>query len=180
MLEILSDGLRGKARIPSSTVSSILEVRTTPATPFPDDADICQVVIDPETDIPTKQLTRYAEDGVFYLLSHTPTEHFAQADYVAAETVAKLITLLADKDLISLINIISGLHAEVCRPRFTFNPFSNSLVSAFPGLGQPFEHGISYFPPHSRPSRLLSPKSSSPISRSSSAVSSPLFVITYN
>lgn len=27
MLEILSDGLRGKARIPSSTVSSVLEVR---------------------------------------------------------------------------------------------------------------------------------------------------------
>ena len=27
MLEILSDGLRGKARVPSSTVSSILEVR---------------------------------------------------------------------------------------------------------------------------------------------------------
>ena len=29
MLEMLSDGLRGKARIPSSTVSSVLEVGTT-------------------------------------------------------------------------------------------------------------------------------------------------------
>jgi hypothetical protein len=77
------------------------------------------VVIDPETDVPTKQLVRYAEDGTFYLLSYTPTEHFAQADYIAAETVAKLIALLADKDLVSLINVVSGLHAEVRRPWFT-------------------------------------------------------------
>ena len=87
-------------------------------TTFQDCADTCQVVIDPETDTPTKQLVRYAEDGVFYLLSYTPTEHFAQADHIAAETVAKLITLLADKDLTSLINIVSGLYVEVRRPRF--------------------------------------------------------------
>lgn len=77
------------------------------------------MVIDPETDVPTKQLVRYAEDGTFYLLSYTPTEHFAQADYIAAETVAKLIALLADKDLVSLINVVSGLHAEVRRSWFT-------------------------------------------------------------
>jgi len=92
------------------------------------------VVIDPETDTPTKQLVRYAEDGVFYLLSYTPTEHFVQADYIAAETVAKLITLLADKDLISLINIISGLYVEVRRPPLTFGSFSNTPASALPGL----------------------------------------------
>lgn len=34
VLEILSDGLRGKVRIPSSTISSILEVRT-PERPTP-------------------------------------------------------------------------------------------------------------------------------------------------
>lgn len=71
------------------------------------------MVIDPETDIPTKKLIRYAEDGAFYLLSYTPTEHFAQADYLAAETVAKSITLLVEKDLVSLIHIISALHTEV-------------------------------------------------------------------
>lgn len=71
------------------------------------------MVVDAETDIPTKQLVRYAEDGVFYLLSYAPTEHFAQADYIAAETVARLMTLLADKELVSLINIVSGLYAEV-------------------------------------------------------------------
>lgn len=70
------------------------------------------MIIDPETDIPTKKLIRYAEEGAFYLLSYTPTEHLAQAEYVAAETVAKLITMLAEKDLRSLINIVSGLHAE--------------------------------------------------------------------
>lgn len=64
-------------------------------------------------DIPTKKLIRYAEDGTFFLLSYTPTEHFAQADYIAAETVAKLTTLLADKDLISLMTIVSGLYTEV-------------------------------------------------------------------
>ena len=116
MLEILSDGLRGKTRIPSSTISSILEVRMFKRPTRPGDPNVCQVVIDPETDIPTKQLVRYAEDGTFYLLSYTPTEHFAQADYIAAETVAKLITLLVDKDLMALITIISGLHTEVRSP----------------------------------------------------------------
>lgn len=125
MLEILSDGLRGKARVPSSTVSSILEVRITQRSTRTDVADACQVVIDPEMDIPAKQLARYAEDGTFYLLSYTPTEHFAQADCIAAETVAKLITLLADKGLVSLINIISGLNAEVRRPWLTCS-LSNS------------------------------------------------------
>ena len=149
-------------------------------TTFQDGADTCQVVIDPETDTPTKQLVRYAEDGMFYLLSYTPTEHFAQADYIAAETVAKLITLLADKDLISLINIISGLNVEVRRPLFTFGSFSNAPVSALPGLAQPFERGILSFPPHSKSSRLWSPKSSSPSSRSSSAVSNSPSAITCN
>lgn len=74
------------------------------------------MVIDPEMDIPTKKLIRYAEDGTFYLLSYTPTEHFIQADYIAAETVAKLITLLVDKDLVSLVRIVSGLNAEVRPP----------------------------------------------------------------
>lgn len=40
MLEILSDGLRGKARVPSSTVSSILEVRTSQRPAFREGADI--------------------------------------------------------------------------------------------------------------------------------------------
>ena len=40
MLEILSDGLRGKARIPSSTVSSILEVRTNRRPTFSEGADM--------------------------------------------------------------------------------------------------------------------------------------------
>ena len=74
------------------------------------------MVVDPETDIPTKQLIRYAEDGAFYLLAYAPTEHFAQEDYIAAETVAKLITSLADKELVALISIISGLQAEVRLP----------------------------------------------------------------
>jgi hypothetical protein len=91
---------------------------------------------------------------MFYLLSYTPTEHFAQADYIAAETVARLITLLADKELVSLINVVSGLHAEVRCPWFTFDSLSNSSFSALPGLAQPFERGISCSPRHSRPSRL--------------------------
>jgi len=103
------------------------------------------VVIDPETDIPTKRLVRYAEDGTFYLLSYTSTEHFAQADYIAAETVAKLITLLADKDLVALINIISGLHVEVRRPWSTSGSPSNSSFSVPPGLVRQFERGISCF-----------------------------------
>ena len=154
MLEILSDGLRGKARIPSSTVSSILEVRMAERVTRPEDANVCQVVIDPETDIPTKQLVRYAEDGIFYLLSYTPTEHFAQADYIAAETVAKLIALLADKDLVSLINIISGLHAEVSSPLFAFDLLSSSFLSVPLEPARPFERGISCFPSQSRSSRL--------------------------
>ena len=94
------------------------------------------MVIDPETDIPTKQLVRYAEDGTFYLLSYTPTEHFAQADYIAAETVAKLIIQLADKDLVALISIISGLHAEVSRPWLTIDSLSNTSFSVPPGLAR--------------------------------------------
>jgi len=95
-------------------------------------ADICQVVIDPETDVPIKQLVRYAEDGTFYLLSYTPTEHFSQADYIAAETVAKLITLLADKDLVSLIHIVSGLHAEVRYPCSTMTCSPTRSSAPFP------------------------------------------------
>lgn len=112
------------------------------------------MVIDPETDVPAKQLIRYAEDGIFYLLSYTPTENFAQSDYIAAETVARLIALLADKDLVSLVNIISGLRAEVRCPRFTLDSLSDSFFSVPPELAQPFGHGISCFPPRSRPSRL--------------------------
>jgi hypothetical protein len=41
MIEILSDGLRGKARIPSSTISSILEVRIYRRPTFPEGADTC-------------------------------------------------------------------------------------------------------------------------------------------
>lgn len=139
-----------------------------------------QVVIDPEADVPTKRLARYAEDGVFYLLSYAPTEQFAQADYVAAETVAKLIILLTDKDLVSLINIVSGLHAEVRCLRFTFDPSSNSPVSVLPGLVQPFERGISCSPQHSGPSRLWLPKSSSPSSHSSPTVTNSLSATTCN
>ena len=40
MLEILSDGLRGKARIPPSTVSSILEVRIIQKSTFLAGADV--------------------------------------------------------------------------------------------------------------------------------------------
>ena len=39
MLEILSDGLRGKARVPSSTLSSILEVRIIQRPAFLEGAD---------------------------------------------------------------------------------------------------------------------------------------------
>ena len=143
MLEILSDGLRGKTRIPSSTVSSILEVRITERLTCLDDPNVCQVVVDPEIDIPTKQLVRYAEDGMYYLLSYAPAEHFAQADYIAAETVAKLITTLADKDLMALITIISGLHAEVRHPWLTPGSLSNSSFSVPPGLARQSERGIS-------------------------------------
>jgi len=84
---------------------------------------------------------------MFYLLSYTPTEHFAQSDYIAAETVARLIALLADKDLVSLVNVISGLHVEVRRPRFVLDSLSDSSFSVPPGLAQSFGRGISYFPP---------------------------------
>ena len=117
---------------------------------------------------------------MFYLLSYTPTEHFAQTDYVAAETVAKLVALLAGKDLVSLINIVSSLHAEVCRPRFTFDSFSHSFASALPELARPSERGTFCFLPHSRPSRLWSPKSSFPSSHSSSAVSNSPSATTCN
>lgn len=153
MLEILSDGLRGKARMPSSTISSILEVRTIHRSIFLGSADIFQVVIDPETDIPTKKLIRFAEDGAFYLLSYTPTEHFAQADYIAAETVAKSIASLAEKDLISLINIVSGFHAEVGLSQLTFDQLSNPPCSVLRELAQLSGHGIFFFLFHSRPNR---------------------------
>jgi hypothetical protein len=94
--------------------------------------------------LPTRRLVRYAEDGTFYLLSYTPTEHFAQADYIAAETVAKSITLLADKDLVSLITIISGLHTEVRRPWLTLGSLSNSSFSVPPGW---FSSSSMEFPP---------------------------------
>jgi hypothetical protein len=92
------------------------------------------VVVDPETDIPTKQLIRYAQDGAFYLLAYAPTEHFAQEDYIAAETVAKLITSLADKDLVALINIVSGLQAEVRLPGLALDRLSNHSRSVLRGL----------------------------------------------
>jgi hypothetical protein len=136
------------------------------------------VVIDPETDIPIKKLIRYAEDGTFYLLSYAPTEHFAQADYIAAETVAKSITLLADKDLVSLINIVSGLQAEVRPPWFILHQPTNPPGSVLHELAQSSGRGISFFSLHSRPSRLLLPKSSSPSSQSSSAVSNSLSATT--
>jgi hypothetical protein len=82
-------------------------------------------------DIQTKNLIRYAEDGTFYLLSYTPTEHFIQADYIAAETVAKLTTLLADKDLVSLVHIVSGLHTEVRPPWLVLDQPSNHPLASF-------------------------------------------------
>lgn len=134
--------------------------------------------MDPEMDTPKKKLTRYAEDGTFYLLSYTPTEHFAQADYIAAETVAKLITLLADKDPVSLINIVSGLRTEVRRPWLAVDRLSNHPHSVLHEPAQSSGRGISFFLSHSKPSRLWLPKSSSPSSRSSPAVSNSLSATT--
>ena len=135
------------------------------------------MVIDPEMDIPTKKLIRYAEDGTFYLLSYTPTEHFIQADFIAAETVARLITLLVDKDPAPLMNIVSGLHAEVRPPHIAFRQLSNNPHSVLHEPVQSFGRGISSSSLHSRPSRLRLRMSSSPSSHSSPAVSNSLSVI---
>lgn len=138
------------------------------------------MVLDPEMDIPTKELIRYAEDGTFYLLSYTPTDHFVQADYIAAETVAKLITLLVDKDLVPPIHIISCLHAEVCPPCFAFDQLSDHLHSVPLELDRSSGRGISSFSSQSRPSRLRLLRPSSPSSHSSSATSNSLSVTTCN
>lgn len=65
-------------------------------------------------DLTTSSLIRYAEDGIYYLLTYSPQESYSQADFAASEAVSKLVCLVAEREASIFRSLLLGLSVEVC------------------------------------------------------------------
>ncbi|KDQ60796.1 hypothetical protein JAAARDRAFT_173016 [Jaapia argillacea MUCL 33604] len=87
-LEVLSDGLRRRARVTSSTIASLLEVViSTDSTANPDMKNIF-----------TSSLLNLTDDCLSYLQTYIPSEGYSEADFHASQMAANLILTGAKND----------------------------------------------------------------------------------
>ncbi|THH16358.1 hypothetical protein EW146_g4274 [Bondarzewia mesenterica] len=87
-LEVLSDGLRRKSRVPPLTISAMTEAAATTFSPG-----------SPEHDIEWRDLfNRLADDAVWYLQTHGTHERYGEAEFNASLSIAKLVLYGTERD----------------------------------------------------------------------------------